>query len=68
MLYVSASADQLGKELGEFGDIFQPLGHGVDSVEVAADPYVIDSGYVADVLDVIGHIPQRVLQFAVAAL
>src|SRR5205814_2156366 len=53
------ATDQFGEELGELGGIFQALRHRLDPIEVTPDPDVIDTGHVAHMLDVVGHLLER---------
>ena len=54
-----AAPQQLGDRRGKPRHILQPVGQQLAAVEVAADPDVVDAGHVAQVVDVVGDLPDR---------
>ena len=58
VLVAPPPADELRKQLGEPGYVFQTTGDLGDPIEVAAEPDVVRAGHPPDVLDMVGDLLQ----------
>src|SRR5205085_9988442 len=62
VLLAPPAPQQLGDQVGKLRHVLEPDGHFGDTVEVGAEPHVVDAGDGADVLDVVRHLSERRLR------